>query len=231
MTPFRVVAADPPWQYKDKLPGTRGAESHYPTMKWEDIALLELPPIADDALLFLWRVKDLQHEALAVMHMWGFTLKSELIWVKNKTGLLFEDEDPTENELAFGMGRITRQAHEVCLIGARGKYSKLIKKRNVRSVFYAPREEHSKKPDKFYNIVERITDGEGPYVDIFARRQRAGWIAIGNELGTTLNRIDHSQEDHSGSTGSSSAAASDDGPTRGLGGDAQNQAGGTRGAA
>jgi N6-adenosine-specific RNA methylase IME4 len=121
----------------------------------------------DDSVLFFWRVSAMQQEALDVIKAWGFTLKSELVWIKG-----------TPEKLAFGMGRYTRMAHEVCLIATRGKFK--VQDRSIRSVFFAPRREHSRKPDEFFHIVEAMTDG--PYVETFAREVRPGWTQYGNEL-------------------------------------------------
>ena len=178
---YKCVTADPPWRFADKL-GKRGAEANYPCMSVEDLCKLELPPIADDAILFLWRVSSMQEEALAVMHMWGFDLKAEMVWVKCKNGVIEPDD---ENDLAFGMGHYTRAAHETCLIGTRGKAIPLIKSKNLRSVFFAERGKHSEKPEKFYELVEKLATG--PYLELFARRHRPNWTCIGSELGTVLN--------------------------------------------
>lgn len=182
--PYSVVVADPPWAFGDKLPGTRGAESHYPCMSVDDLCKLTLPPLADDALLFLWKVAAMTEEALAVMHMWGFNLKTEMVWVKTKKGVVIGEPEVTD--LAFGMGRYTRAAHETCLVASRGKGLNLVKNRSIRSVFFAEREAHSKKPELFYDLVEDLTGGEGHYLELFARRQRGGWTTLGNELGTNL---------------------------------------------
>lgn len=162
--PARVVVADPPWSFGDKL-GARGAESNYPTMTIDDIArFLGKFRVADDALLFLWRVSSQVKEAYAVCDAWGFTPKSELVWVK---------KTPT-NKVHFGMGRYVRMSHESCIIGARGKALSLIKSHSVRSVFEAPIGEHSEKPDRFFEIVEELTL-HGPYLELFARKRRDGW--------------------------------------------------------
>lgn len=184
MNPYKVIVADPPWKFGDSLPGKRGAEAKYPCMKTEDLCKLTLPLIADDALLFLWKVEAMTEDALALMHMWGFDHKACMVWAKTKKE--HEGETDTINDLAFGMGRYTRQAHETCMIGTRGRGLDLIKNRSIRSVFFSPREEHSKKPELFYDLVEAITGGEGPYLELFARRQRAGWVTIGSALGTVL---------------------------------------------
>ena len=46
----------------------------------------------------------------------------------------------------------------------------------------APRGRHSAKPEAFYDMVESMSPG--PYLDVFARRQRLGWDTWGNECFT-----------------------------------------------
>jgi N6-adenosine-specific RNA methylase IME4 len=169
MTGFACIAADPPWKFGDKLPGDgRGAEKHYGVMDAADICRFALPPIADDAVLFCWRVAAMQQEALDVVKAWDFTLKSELVWKKlTKHGKRW-----------FGMGRYVRAEHETCLIATRGRPQ--ILDRAVRSVFEAPAGRHSEKPEEFFQIVERLCGG--PRVELFARRHRANWTCYGNEL-------------------------------------------------
>lgn len=186
--PFKIVTADPPWKFSDRLPGPgRGAEKHYPCMKTEDICKLALPPIADDALLFLWKVAAMTEDALNVMHMWGFTPKAEIVWVKTRKGL-FDAE--SVDDLSFGMGRYVRASHETCIIGTRGKGLNLVKCHSIRSCFFSPREEHSRKPELFSDIVEGLTGGEGPYLELFARRQRSGWVTLGHGVGSHIDSVE-----------------------------------------
>lgn len=174
MTRARVLVADPPWQFDDDLPGDlRGASSHYDTLDLAGIKAFPLPALEEDAILFLWRVASMPEEALAVCRAWGFTPKTEAVWVKTAAP---KPDQPIR--LAFGMGRYTRAAHETCLIATRGRPK--VRDRGVRSVFFAPRGAHSAKPDAFYALVERLADG--PFAELFARRAREGWIQYGNEL-------------------------------------------------
>lgn len=167
-----VLCADPPWLFGDNLPGPkRGAAKHYPCMTVDDLCAFDLPPLLDDCRLFLWRVASMQEEALLVAHAWGFTVKSELVWLKRTaTGKRW-----------FGMGRQVRAEHETALICTRGK-PEPVRDRSVRSTFEAavPDGRHSAKPEEFYDIVERLC--AGPYVELFARRQRPGWTCLGNEV-------------------------------------------------
>jgi N6-adenosine-specific RNA methylase IME4 len=49
-------------------------------------------------------------------------------------------------------------------------------------VVYAERIEHSKKPDVFYDIIERMYPGR-TRIEMFARgKPRPGWTAWGNEV-------------------------------------------------
>lgn len=178
--PARVVVADPAWRFGDSLPGPkRGASKHYDTMTTAKICALQLPPIASDAVLFLWRVAAMMQDALDVAAAWGFVPKSEIVWVKTTRRA---SPDAGATKLHFGMGRQVRASHESCIIATRGKAPPQC--RSIRSVFMAPVGVHSAKPDAFYELVEQMH--EGPYLELFARRQRPGWLCIGSDLGTRL---------------------------------------------
>src|SRR5688572_18216608 len=117
----------------------------------------------------------MQQYALDVVRFWGFEVKSEIVWLKK-----------TEHGRRwFGMGRTVRAEHEVCIVATRGRPR--VKNHSVRSTFVtdwsgisAAAGRHSEKPEEFYNIVESLFDG--PYVELFARRQRPGWTCLGNEV-------------------------------------------------
>jgi N6-adenosine-specific RNA methylase IME4 len=166
---FRAICADPPWKFGDKLPGvSRGAEKNYPVMTVDELCAFPIPPMATDAYLFLWRVSSMVEEAYRVGRAWGFVPKSEIVWEKLTSGGL-----PW-----FGMGRHVRASHETAILFVRGKPKP--QSRSVRSRFAAPVGRHSEKPEAFYDLVEKLATG--PYVELFARRQRSGWTCLGNEL-------------------------------------------------
>jgi N6-adenosine-specific RNA methylase IME4 len=176
---FSILVADPPWSFKDNLPGKgRGARKHYGCLDLDSIKSFLVDGkidqyIADDALLFLWRVASMQDESLATMRAWGFGApKSEIVWVKMTKDMA---------KPKIGMGHYTRNAHEVCLIGARGKAAQLIADHGVPSVITAPPGAHSAKPDEFYAAVNRLRGGN-PVLELFARRQQDGWACMGDQL-------------------------------------------------
>lgn len=167
-----TIVADCPWQFDDDLPGPgRGAAKHYPCMTVEELIAFSATwdfLVAPDAYLLNWRVASMQEEALAVTKAWGFTVKSELVWLKRTaTGKRW-----------FGMGRHARAEHETCLIATRGYPEPL--RHDVRSTFEGVVRGHSAKPDEFYCIVESLFPG--PRVELFARTRRDGWLQFGNEL-------------------------------------------------
>jgi N6-adenosine-specific RNA methylase IME4 len=108
---YRVIVADPPWPFRDQLPGNgRGAIAHYNLMSIVEIMAFPLPLLYESSILFLWRVAAMQREAMAVIDAWDFELKTEIVWKKlTPNGKRF-----------FGMGRIVRAEHEVCLVATSG---------------------------------------------------------------------------------------------------------------
>lgn len=155
--------------FDDKLPGPgRGAEQHYSVLTLRAIELFPLPPLADDAYLFLWRVASQVEEAYRVVRAWGFVAKTEIVWLKrNRKGNRW-----------FGMGHHVRAEHETCIVAVRGRPRPKIL--NIRSTFEAEVKKHSAKPEEFFDLVETMC--EGPYVELFARRERPGWMCLGNEI-------------------------------------------------
>jgi N6-adenosine-specific RNA methylase IME4 len=174
----RCVVSDPPWSFRDSCPGDgRGAVKHYRCMSVAEMRRYHerilLRHVAETAWLFLWRVAAMQWEALTLVSLLGFEVKSEIVWVKTK--------DPARKKLQIGMGRYTRNAHETCLICSRGKSpSRLRLSASEDSLVFAPRTEHSRKPDAFFEKVEKLCPG--PRLELFARQRRDGWRQMGDEL-------------------------------------------------
>jgi N6-adenosine-specific RNA methylase IME4 len=193
-SPYAVLEADPPWLFRDSLPGDgRGAEKHYRCLTVDEIKAFPLPPLAENAVLFLWRVAAMQDEALDVVRAWGFKPKSEIVWEKttNRAGVTVDVVRAHELLAAaglghlhvtgrphFGMGRTVRGSHETCIVAPRGRWEP--KSHSVRSRFDAPVGRHSEKPERFYDLIEELA--EGPYARLFARSHRPGWASFGNEL-------------------------------------------------
>jgi len=87
-----------------------------------------------------------------------------------------------DSELAFGMGRLFRQTHEICLVGIsnNGIYQHL-KNKSQRSVIFAENLKHSAKPEELQDSLEEMFP-KAHKLEMFARRVRPGWICLGNEI-------------------------------------------------
>jgi N6-adenosine-specific RNA methylase IME4 len=139
-------------------------------MTRDQITEFPLPPLADDAVLLLWRVASMQEEALDVVAAWGFVPKAEIIWVKTaRRGSRIP---------LMGMGRTVRNCHETAILATRGKPKKTSS--SELSVVFSPRLAHSRKPEAVYRLIERLYPG--PYCELFSRRQRPGWACDGIEM-------------------------------------------------
>jgi len=87
-----------------------------------------------------------------------------------------------EDLLAFGMGRLFRQTHEICLIGTNNnKIYKLLKNKSQRSVSFGENLKHSAKPEHLQDSLEIMFPGLN-YLELFARRNKTGWTCLGNEV-------------------------------------------------
>ena len=161
---FRTIYADPPWAYDNQ--GTRAATgNHYTTMPTAEIAALPVEKLAADvAQLHLWATDAFLEDACDIMKAWGFKRKSTLIWEKPQMGL----------------GNYYRLTHEYLLLGTRGEAQFPEGQRGHRSVLRSDRLKHSQKPDQFRQLVEQV--GNGPRLELFGRRQVAGWAVWGNEV-------------------------------------------------
>ena len=91
-----------------------------------------------------------------------------------------------QNMLAFGMGRLFRQTHELCLIGTNNnKVYKKLQNKSQRSVSFAENLKHSAKPEDLQNSLE-IMFPNSNYLEMFGRRDRHNWTVIGNESPQTF---------------------------------------------
>ena len=205
---FVTICADPPWQYGDKLRMSstkRSASDNYDTMTVPEICglrkvELESNPlnvrdtiadhaIASTAFLFLWVTNSflLDGSGVTVCKAWGFQPKQLITWVKGRVSATkAPDSDGDLVAVArlryqIGMGHYTRGATEHVILGVKGRTpTKLIKDRGLPNVFLEPKGGHSEKPEAFYEGVEKLVPG--PYLELFARRERPGWITWGNQL-------------------------------------------------
>jgi N6-adenosine-specific RNA methylase IME4 len=165
---FAVLYADPAWQHriwgeggKEKAP-----EAHYKVMSIEEIRALDVPGIsADPSVMFMWTTREHLAEAIDMLRHWGFRYVSNLVWHKN----------------TMGLGRWSRDRHELLLVGVKGDMPPPALGQAVDSVIQADTGAHSEKPLIFREIIDRYFPGLQK-VELFARGTApAGWTFWGNE--------------------------------------------------
>jgi N6-adenosine-specific RNA methylase IME4 len=69
---------------------------------------------------------------------------------------------------------------EILLFGVRGKNARTLAPGRRQVNYLGTRKrEHSRKPDEQYEIIEACSPG--PYLELFARGTRLGWLNWGNQ--------------------------------------------------
>jgi N6-adenosine-specific RNA methylase IME4 len=191
---FATVLADPPWQFANrtgKIAPEHRRLSRYETMTMEEIKELPVSDFVEaTSHLYLWCPNALLPEGLAVMQAWGFKYKSNIIWHKiRKDG----------GSDGRGVGFYFRNVTEIILFGVRGKKPRtLAPARRQVNLLGTRKREHSRKPDEQYNLIENCSPG--PFVELFARGTRKGWVSWGNQANdqyqpTWTTYSNHSQID------------------------------------
>ena len=172
---YCTVLADPPWQFQNRT-GKMAPEhkrlSRYGTLTLNDILRLPVAAIAaETAHLYLWVPNALLPEGLQVMAAWGFQYKTNIVWHKIR-----KDGGPDGR----GVGFYFRNTTELVLFGTRGKNARTrAPGRTQVNIIKSMKREHSRKPDELYDVIEACSSG--PFIELFARGQREGWRAWGNQ--------------------------------------------------
>jgi len=163
---YRVIYADPPWEYGNKGLGQYGhAEQHYSTMSISQLCELPLYKIIDDnAVLFLWVTSPLLEDSFKVIKAWGFKYKTSFVWDKIK----------------HNFGHYNSVRHELLLISTKGSCLPDTNKLHDSVISLERSNKHSEKPEYFRGLIESMYDGKK--IELFARNKNEGWDTWGNEL-------------------------------------------------
>ncbi len=177
--PYDVILADPPWAYYGQQDKWAAAAKFYPTAPDTALETLPVPALlAPRGVLFLWATSPRLDAALHLVHCWGLAFRGvAFVWVKTRAdgtpvgaqGIRPSIVKPT-TELVLAASRV-----------ARGRPMPLADEA-VAQVVMAPRRDHSRKPDEVAARIERLYPA-ARRLEMFARAQRPGWEAWGNEVG------------------------------------------------
>ena len=171
MGKFKTVVVDPPWNIglpnyiRRKTPGGRYRKSlSYQPMSLEAIGSLDVGSVLDDdAFLFCWTTNRFLPAAFGLIQAWGVSYSFTMTWRK-----------PGGPQLPHGPAFNS----EFCLVGRVGS-PKFSDTRAFAACNHWERGEHSSKPEKFYDLLRRVTPE--PRIDIFGRRRIPGFVSWGDE--------------------------------------------------
>lgn len=164
---YRVIYADPPWKYNDKLiEGYGAAEHHYPAMDMQSLCSMPIHGLSEeDSVLFLWVTSPLLEEAFMLIRAWGYQYKTSFVWDK----------------INHNMGHYNSVRHELLLVCTKGQCTPEVKKLYDSVISIERSEKHSEKPEEFRRIIDEIYPS-GKRIELFARNKSENWDSFGNEL-------------------------------------------------
>jgi N6-adenosine-specific RNA methylase IME4 len=189
---YGTIVIDPPWPMRkiEREVRPNQVEFDYPTMDYEQLRAFR-PTFqrlaADSCHVFMWTTQRFLPMALRLFE--DYEVKYVLTMVWHKPG-------------GFQPVGLPQYNCEFVLYGRIG-VPEFTDTTAFNCCFEAPRTEHSRKPDAFYDLVRRVTAGER--VDVFSRETREGFDQLGNEV----NRFDGGEHIRDRSGGRAKANAAD----------------------
>jgi N6-adenosine-specific RNA methylase IME4 len=185
MIPFSTITADYPWNFKTYSQAGQGRSPEYLRQPVEFAKKMPVKEVsAKDSALIMWTSGPYLQQTFAIAEAWGFQYKTvAFVWAKltkrqaREQAMLLPIIGDNHN-WHFGNGYWTRANTEIALLFTRGNPKRL--SASVRQLIIAPLGRHSEKPEEMQDRVEQLV--AGPYLELFARRQRPNWTCLGNEV-------------------------------------------------
>jgi N6-adenosine-specific RNA methylase IME4 len=176
------MLVDPPWRFTNRT-GKMAPEHkrlhRYKTMTFDEIAALPVKELAQaKSHLYLWCPNALLYEALDIMKKWGFTYKTNIVWLKTRKD--------GNNPDGRGVGFYFRNVTELLLFGVKGSLRTLAPGRRTVNLIRSRKREHSRKPYEVYEIIKECSPE--PYLELFARERilSSRWTQCGDEIETYM---------------------------------------------
>lgn len=177
---FNLIVLDLPLEFKMKLRGSPG--EHYQAYEEIDDYLKDFPvekiPMAKNCIVVFWSWPSRTRDVQKVMYAYGLKEITAAVWVKTTLD---------NKKFSIGMGTRFRSCHENLIICEKGKPPVPDEANRPKSVFLAPvnPKNHSEKPDKAYEMLNRMYPTLEKKLDFFGRKEREGFTVFGNQK--TLN--------------------------------------------
>lgn len=174
---YNLIIWDPSWPHENEIAGGNGKSGNAQKYRPETIEEMKnrglQDVLADDAILGIWSLPTFHSEVLEVIRNNGFEkIKTKIYWDK----------------MVNGMGYNFRNVVEELCICVRGNVKAFHLKDQPNIIHQKPQGRiHSRKPDVFFDIMERAAMAGLPRhklskLEINATKPRPGWVQVGNQL-------------------------------------------------
>ncbi len=175
---YDVVLADPAWSYYGDQTKPGAAAKFYPTMTDEELLAFPIEDyMHDKSILFMWATAPRLDFALECLRARGLHYRGiAWNWIKTKA-------DGTPVGAQGVRPSIVKPTVEYVIAASRQKTGRPLPlcDETIRNTIFAPKTEHSRKPDDAHEFIERMYP-DASKIELFARRHRDGWDAWGNEV-------------------------------------------------
>ncbi|KAI5950024.1 IME4 [Candida theae] len=164
---FAVIISDPAWDIHMSLP--------YGTCKDDELLELPMHELQDEGIIMLWVTGRSIEIGRRALRKWGYQISDEMIWIKL---------NQLKRTIVTGRtGHWLNHSKEHLLVGLKGD-PRWLNLRVDTDVVVSSTRETSRKPDEFYDIIERLVGPHARKLEIFGRAHntRPGWLTIGNQL-------------------------------------------------
>lgn len=174
---YDVILADPPWSYHGQQAKWGAAAKFYSTMSDEELMAMKVRAMLNPrGVLFCWATAPRLDFAIRLVGEWGLCYRGvAFVWVKTtKAGVPIGARGVRPS--------IVKPTTEFVIAASRVEKGRPmpLADESVAQVVLAPVAEHSRKPDEVNARIERLYP-DARRLELFARRERAGWDVWGNE--------------------------------------------------
>ena len=175
---FNLVVFDLPFGFKMQLQGS--SNENYQTYQTPEEYLIAFPPdkikklFAKDCIVVFWSWPSRTRDVQSVMDAYGAKEITAAVWAKTTKD---------NGKYKIGMGTRFRSVHENMIICEIGKPPVPDEANRPISIFSAPvnAKIHSEKPDRAYDILNRMYPTLDNKLDFFGRKERKGFTVFGNQ--------------------------------------------------